>query len=546
MKEEQESVALYIRVSTAEQAKEGFSLEAQKERLYSYCNYMRYKVFKLYCDAGLSGKETTKREEYNNMLKDLKKRKFTKVIAIKIDRISRNTVDFLTFFNTLQEYDCTLKILDIDVDFSTPIGKLLITVISAFAELERNMIVDRTLVGVEAAAKSGNFGGRPPLGYMKELVNGEKGKKWVINEEEAEIVKEIFDLCLKGNSYNDIANIIQEKYTDKYCYTKKNNETGEIETIPRTWTDASICTILNNKSYYGIREHRKKSKGKIIEIKDKIPAIITEDIFYECQDNIEKNKRNYYRNKKYLFMQKLVCPKCGRIMACNGTKKKTGQEYLYYKCKDCKEAFREDLVEKAVISKLRSFLEIYLAIESNYVAVDSDTAEELKKGKIDNSIRYAMDTITINKILNKGTYTNIDYLDQIWYSTDYETKHKFIREYIDTIEVKLHRNKSKKNVEILNLKLRPHKAKNLQNLFESNELDFLYGGYHNNEYSIVEFTEKQAEDYINILKKKYNINVIDVFKENKYYYNENLFKIINVDSNRAVERDTILYLEVLQ
>lgn len=534
-----EKVGLYIRVSTAEQAKEGFGLEAQKNKLYSYCQYKGYDKYTLYCDAGISGKDTKKRVEFNKMLTDIKNKKINRVIAIKIDRISRNTVDFLTFFNLLQEYKCNLEILDINVDFSTPIGKLLLTVISAFAELERNLIVERTTDGMEEAANSGHFGGKPPLGYMKEVINGEKGKRWVINEEEAEVVREIFNLCLKGKTYNDIANIMQEKHSDMVAYTRKDKETGEVITIYRSWTDASICVILNNKSYIGIREHRKNIKNKdVIEIKDKIPAIVTKEVFDECQLNIERNKRNYYRNKKYLFMQKLVCPKCGRIMACKGTKKKTGQEYLYYKCKDCKTNFREDLIEDALVSELTLILELYLILEKNYVPIDAETARELNKGKLDNSIRYALDTITIEKKLN----IDYSYLTQIWDTVSYETKCDFIFEYIDTIKVKKHQRNGEPYIEILDLTFRPHMVRVFQEMFEKNMMDTFIDN-NVNELSVAQFTSrKQADEYINILSKKYNIKV---YERNDNTFGDNIFKIINIKSKNVCEKDDVLYVEVL-
>lgn len=534
-----EKVGLYIRVSTAEQAKEGFGLEAQKNKLYSYCQYKGYDKYTLYCDAGISGKDTKKRFEFNKMLTDIKNKKINRVIAIKIDRISRNTVDFLTFFNLLQEYKCNLEILDINVDFSTPIGKLLLTVISAFAELERNLIVERTTDGMEEAANSGHFGGKPPLGYMKEVINGEKGKRWVINEEEAEVVREIFNLCLKGKTYNDIANIMQEKHSDMVAYTRKDKETGEVITIYRSWTDASICVILNNKSYIGIREHRKNIKNKdVIEIKDKIPTIITKEVFDECQLNIERNKRNYYRNKKYLFMQKLVCPKCGRIMACKGTKKKTGQEYLYYKCKDCKTNFREDLIEDALVSELTLILELYLILEKNYVPIDAETARELNKGKLDNSIRYALDTMTIEKKLD----IDYSYLTQIWDTVSYETKCDFIFEYIDTIKVKKHQRNGEPYIEILDLTFRPHMVRVFQEMFEKNMMDTFIDN-NVNELSVAQFTSrKQADDYINILSKKYNIKV---YERNDNTFGDNIFKIINIKSKNVCEKDDVLYVEVL-
>lgn len=536
--------ALYIRVSTAEQAKEGYGLDAQTSKLHGYCDYKSsedntYKNIKLYCDAGISGKDTKNRPQFNKMLESVKKRKVKRVIAIKIDRLSRNTVDFLTFFNILQEYDCNLEILDINVDFSTPVGKLLLTVISAFAELERNLTIERTTDAMLEAAKEGHFGGKPPLGYMKEIVNGKQGKAWVINEKEAEVVREIFNLCSKGKTCNDIANIMQDKYSDMVAYVRENQETGEIKTIYRSWTDASISVILNNKTYLGIREHRKNIKKKeVIKIEGIIEPIISPELFDECQLNLERNKRNYYRSKKYLFMQKLQCPKCGRIMACCGTKKKTGQEYLYYKCKDCKTNFREDLIEAALVNELRLILELYLILEKNYVPIDNNTATLLNKGKTDHSIRYALDTMMIEKKLD----INYTYLNQIWDTVSYETKCNFIFEYIDTIKIKKHKQGGKTYIELLDLTFRPHVIKMFKEMFDKNMVDTIVDNKED-EISIAEFNSRQqADNYINILSQKYNIKV---YERGDNSFGDNIFKIININSKNVCEKDNVLYVEVL-
>lgn len=533
-----EKVGGYLRVSTTEQANDGFGLDDQKKKIKQYCDVKDYDLVETYCDAGVSGKDTKHRKKFNKMMADMKAKKFDRIVTLKIDRISRSVADFALLLQDLEENNCKIDFINEPIDVSGINGKMMAGILSVFAQFERELIVERTTSGMREAAEQGHFGGKPPLGYTKEIINGEKGKKWVINDEEAEVVKEIFNLCAKGKTYNDIANIIQEKYSDMVAYVRKDKETGEIKTIYRSWTDASISVILNNKTYLGIREHRKNVKGKeTINIVNQIEPIISKELFDECQLNIQRNKRNYYRNKKYLFMQKLICPKCGRIMACNGTKKKTGQEYLYYKCKDCKVNFREDWVEEALIHELILVLELYLILEKNYVLIDSDTAKDLVKGKIDNTIRYSLDTIMIEKKLD----VNYTYLDKIWETISYETKSDFIFEYIDTIKVKKHKRNGEPYVEILDLTFRPHMVKKFEEMFENNMMDLVLDNSEH-EVSATEFTSrKQADDYINILKKKYDINVYD---KDEYIFSEDLFKIIDIKSKNVVEKDTTLFLEI--
>jgi hypothetical protein len=201
---------------------------------------------------------------------------------------------------------------------------------------------------------------------------------------------------------------------------------------------------------------RKKLGIGTIEITNKIPPIITEEVFYECQENIKRNSRNYYRNKRYLFMQKLECPKCGRIMSCNGTRKPDGKDYLYYKCTDCETYIREEQVENVLVKHLVKLLELYLVLEENYYPVDSDIAEDFNNCKINNKIRFAIDKAIIYK---KTHLMNYDMLFPIWENTSYDTKCNFIYEYIDKIKVKKKTGKSKKitEVEFLDLKLKPNK-----------------------------------------------------------------------------------------
>ena len=503
--EEEKKVAIYTRVSTTDQAREGHSLEEQELRLTHHSEAQGYKIYNVYTDAGISGKKADNRPAYQQMLKDLKKRKFNLILSFKMDRISRSVIDLEEFFNTTKKYDCGIEFLFEKIDTSGAAGMMFARMLGIFAQFERELIQERTLVGVESAVNKGHFGGSPAFGYKKEIVNGEKGKKWVINEEEAIIVREMFNLCLKGHTYTQIAKEITEKFPG-LTYTRKNPKTKKIETKQKKWRDCNICKILNNKTYLGIWEHHKNVKDKdIVEIDGKIPPIISEEVFYECQDNIQKNSRNYYRSKRYLFMGKLICPNCGRILACNGTRKKTGQEYLYYKCKDCNIYFREDNLEEVLVKKLAELLELYLVLEQNYVAIDSDLAKQLNSGKVDHTIRYALDTMMIVKKMNS---TNHNLLTHIWNNTTYEVKCNFINEYIDSIRLKQRKIKNKSIIEIVDFKLKKYKVRQFFELKEKNTLD------EKRIDSSVNYSEfkniQEAYRYIDVIKQKFNIKITEI------------------------------------
>lgn len=540
-------VAIYIRVSTLDQAREGHSLGEQEKRLRALAEAKGYTVYKIYSDAGISGKSAENRPAYQQMMKDMRKGKFNRIMAFKMDRLSRSISDFENFFNEIEKYNCEVEFLEGNIDTTGATGKLFARILEVFAQFERELIVERTLIGVESAANKGNFGGKPPLGYKKEIIDEKSTKKWVIDEEEAKIVREIFDLCLNGKTYFQISTILKEKYPKVISSKKTDKETGEEKITYRAWTDSSISKILNGKYYIGTYEYRRNVENKeTIELVDIVPKIIEEDIFYECQENIQKNMRNYYRSKQYLFMQKLVCPKCGRIMACNGTKKPDGTEYLYYKCKDCGTYFREDYLEKELVEALAKYLGFYLLLEKDYMVIDKETASKLNTGKIDNTIRYALDTMLIENRFNK---TNCYLLEFLWNSLEYEGKREFISAYIDTIKIKKYHVKGEKNprIKILELKLKPNKFKKLFELEQKNMIDEIVNDCSSYDYSIAEFnSRKKADDYINVLKEKYNIRVVDTNRGDylDIAYNE-VFKMISIKSKDVVEKDNILWLELV-
>lgn len=541
--EEQKLVAIYTRVSTTDQAREGHSLEEQEKRLRAMCEANNYKVYKVYTDAGISGKSTENRPAYQQMMKDMKKGKFNLIMAFKMDRISRSIVDFETFFNEIKKYNCGIEFLCEKIDTNGAAGMMFARILGIFAQFERELIKERTLVGVESAVNKGHFGGKPPLGYKTKLDDeGKKLKEWIINEDEAKIVREIFELCASGKTYFQISNILKEKYPNVISSIKKDKETNEEKITYRSWTDSSISCILNNKCYMGTYEYRKSLDNKeTIEIADVVPKIVSEDLFNDCQDMIFRNGRNYYRSKRYLFIQRLVCPKCGRIMACNGCKNKMKKDYLYYKCKDCGTYIREELIEKALMSELNNLLELSNLISDNYYITDSKIAEDFNNCRLDHRLRFAIDESVINE---KKKALTINDLNEIWNITSYETKCDFIAKYIDKITIKEYKTSRNKitSVEITDLKLKQSKVNELLDFSNSNMIDKIIGnGVYKASISTMKH-EKDALEYIEILKKKHKLSVYALSEDYDYFLDEMLFKVIKVKPKSAIEKEKTIYL----
>lgn len=533
-------VAIYKRVSTGEQVREGHSLEEQEKIIRSYCETYGYKIYKVYSDEGLSGKETTKRKQFNKMMTDMKAKKFSKIIALKLDRITRDLFDFISFTKTLDKYSCGFEFVMERFDTTSSTGRMVLYILGVFAQFEREMIRERTIIGVQGAINKGHYGGPIPLGYKKD----KESKLFLIDEETAPVVKEVFDLCLKGKTYSQISSIMKEKY-GYMNYNRRNKNTGEVYTVQKSWTDSTISTILNNKVYYGIWEHKKKKKD--IESNEKsgfIPPIITKEVFDECQECIRRNARNYYRNKQYLFLQKIVCPKCGCIMACAGTKKPNGKEYLYYRCKECKTYINEELIEKVLVQKMTTLLELYVALEKDYVMVDDKFAEIMNNSKKENKVRFTLDAFAIER-----QYMNDSgYLSKLWDMSPYEIKCNFIHEYIDTIQVKVKKQTKNKitELEIPNLSIRPYKVNDILQNGASSILNDIAIDNGEQKYNICEMnSRKKADEYIETISKVFDIKVIDELKDKEQYYGPNIFRVIKIKSNRAVEPDNTLFLELV-
>lgn len=548
MKNDKKMVAIYTRVSTTDQAREGHSLEEQEKRLKARCISNDYEVYKVYTDAGISGKSAENRPAYQQMLKDMKKGKFNLIMAFKMDRISRSIIDFEDFFKELKKYNCGIEFLCENIDTTGAAGMMFARILGIFAQFERELIQERTLVGVESAVNKGHFGGKPPLGYKHKLdVSGKhKLKEWEIDKDEAKIVKEIFDLCASGKTYFQISKLLKEKYPNVISSIKEDKETGEKKITYRKWNDSSISCILNNKCYMGTYEYRKCLENKdTIEIVDIVPKIISKELYNDCQEMIARNGRNYYRSKNYLFIQKLVCPHCGRIMACNGVKNKMKNDYLYYKCKDCGIYVRENLIENALLTELNNLLELSNIINSNCCITDSRTAEKYNSCKLDHKIRFAIDEKIIK---DKMTLLDSNELNELWKITSYEAKCNFIGNYIDTITIKEKIDSKKKiiKVDLVNLKLKSNKVKELLDLEEKNMIDKIIGSGVL-KASITEVKhDKEALDYIELLRTKYKFAAYDFYDIEDYYTNPLLFKIIKVNPKSCVEKKKVYGLVLLE
>ena len=352
------NAAIYCRVSTEDQVREGYSLGEQLEKLKDLCKFRNYKVYGVYEDAGISAKDMDHRPEFKKMLEDVKNKKVNVIVSYKLDRLTRSVRDLETLISELEKYDCSLECAMDDINTSTANGRFFVRMLTVLSQLEIERVSERTKFGLVGAIKDGHIPVRKTLGFMR------NNKKLIINPNESDIVLRIFDLYLKGNSYQRIANI----------FNKEN-------VLYKKWYDTTILKILSNPLYKGDYISGGRT-GTPVLYEGVVEPIVSKKMWEECQVQTRKNTRNYTRRNDYIFFQKIMCSKCHRIMACKapgGSKKK----YIYYKCDKCKTSINENKLTTLLVDEIASIIEYDITVKKFFAP--------LLKHKIEN----------VNELLNK-------------------------------------------------------------------------------------------------------------------------------------------------
>ena len=205
MNNERMIAAVYIRVSTEDQAREGFSLGEQKEKLLQLCAFKGYEVFKVYEDAGISAKDMEHRPAFQEMLQDMRDGKINYIVAYKLDRVTRSVRDLEELILELEKYNCYLVCDRDDVNTSTANGRFFVRMLTVLSQLEIEIVSERTKFGLNGAIKSGHIPGQRPFGYKSA-----DDKTMIIDNATRPYVEKIFDMYLEGKSFQQIANYFKE------------------------------------------------------------------------------------------------------------------------------------------------------------------------------------------------------------------------------------------------------------------------------------------------------------------------------------------------
>ena len=402
---------LYTRVSTEIQV-DGYSLEAQKERLRKEAEHRGMKVVGEYSDEGKSGKNIKGRPEFQKMLGDIKdgKDKVDYVLVFKLSRFGRNAADTLNSLQYMEDFGVNLLCVEDGIDSAGAAGKLMISVLAAVAEIERENIKEQTMAGRRQKARDGRWnGGFAPYGYKLVHKDGEKGKVLEIDEKEAELVRLIYDKFVNTNmGANGIA-----KWLNEHGYTKTVRQNGTMPALSAHF----VKLVLDNPVYMGKIAYGRRKTEKIEGTRNEFHIVKQAEDAYEIYDGIHeaivseemwdkayaKRKVTGIKHEKthsmghYHMLSGLVrCPECGAKMygVVNRKKKKGSDEFYkdmwYYKCKNrikvegkpCmyKTNIRQDQLNAELIALVRWIVNTSNYKEQVMAAADgkNDILEELR------------------------------------------------------------------------------------------------------------------------------------------------------------------------
>lgn len=366
------TAAIYVRVSTEEQATEGFSIQAQLSELERYALQNNLDIVERYIDEGFSGKTIEGRPQMRRLLKEVKQRQFQSVLIYRTDRLSRRTKDSLEIIEIFQKNNIQLLSITENVDLSNPVGIAMFQIMSSINELERNTIITRVKMGMTERAKQGKYNGGIVLGY--DAVN----KELIINEDEAHIVRTIFNFAEQDMGLKAI--------------TRRLNEMGYRTKKGNPFSTLSVKNILNNPIYIGkIRfnqlenwaEKRRSGKNTDYILSDGNHDPI---ISIEQWENVQRimKKRSYKpvrSHTPFILAGLLRCPECGHGMVAGRSPGSSGRIYRYYNCGQyhnkgktvCSaHGIRADVAEKQVFDELSRIVTNDLLLKKLVQKINTD------------------------------------------------------------------------------------------------------------------------------------------------------------------------------
>ena len=376
----------------------------QKERLETFCKFKGYEIVDYYEDAGISAKTGNHRPDFERLKKDIKAKKINTIVALKLDRITRSIYDWENLMTFLYENNAYLDCVNDEINTTSANGKMISRLLMSVSQNEIERTSERTKVGLAGAIKQGHIPHVAPLGYKHE------DKKMVIDYSTKDIVIRIFDLYYNGYSYQKISNLFNEEQV-----LGKTN-----------WRDSSIVTILENEIYKGDFVHGKRTKHPTY-YEDVVEPIISKEMWSDCQVQKKRNSRSYQRTLTYLYLQKLKCPKCGRILGGKATTKKNGKSYFYYYCNDCKIEFKENVINDYFNQFINELVEYDSVVNQFFLPMIKQKFDEPKE-QLEKEIKEQ--TGKLERIKKA-------YINGVFELKEYNEEKKIVEKAIEELESKL-------------------------------------------------------------------------------------------------------------
>lgn len=439
-------VGLYIRVSTIQQVEEGFSLEAQKEQLLKYAKLNNYEVYKVYEEQGKSGKNTN-RPAFQEMMKDMKNKYFSKIIVVKLDRISRSVSDLETIIKELQENNCGFESASEKIDTASAMGLMFVRLLGIFAQFERERISERIKdVFVEKINNGGAITSNLPVGYK--IGYNEKNEKIVVKDEEkSTLVEDIF------NKYEETSSLIKTAIYLNNAYPDLVYKGG--------YTTTDIKRIMKNTMYYGKYKDNDNYCEPYIDYKR-----------WKKINNMRENKNLKFEFKYTYLFSGIIKGSCSHRLTGAAYKSRNGKN-LYYAYRCCKHAhtgscknnlIRESVIEENLIKWLPKEIEKRLKVlKINYEKLNKNLNEnknllknleserkrivnsynrgwideeqaEIEINNIDNRIKSLNNKPQKEKIEKLEKIYKMEWLD-VYKDLSRENKQLFYRSFIDYIIV---------------------------------------------------------------------------------------------------------------
>ncbi len=578
---------IYVRVSTDDQRDNGYSIDSQLRMIKEYCEKNNYSIVDVYNDAGHSGKDLL-RPEMQRLIKDIKAKKIDKLVAIKVDRLTRNNYDGFWLLNYCEEHDVKIELILEPYDVSTANGEMIFGMNLVFGQRERKEIGARTKRAMEEMALEHVHPSKAPYGYIR---NSETGHL-EIEPIEAGVVKDIFKLCKQGKSTRGIETILIKDN----AYLKNGK-----------WRSDRVYKILTNSIYIGVFEYGKykRKPQDILKVENYCEPIIDMETWNMTRKNLEKNKHSNYGEHIHLFTGIVKCPNCGKILSSTNSFKNSGtpKEKIYYHltCKNpnCKNKglhYSSDKIERR-LGRILNELTRYMYDNKNEIIVSNSTkSKEIKD--IDKAIEklkqqekklvdlYLTSTLNVDTINSKNdiikkeierlnkkkelldpnedskgytvelskkldcTLKNNEYIftndlgfSFIFGSLNRKTKKELIQKLIASLEITRDDNY---NIEIKNIKftdqfISKSKSEYLQYLNEilnDNEIGIIYKEQINkekleelsNDYTIVSIQKYENNEYSKQELDKY----FELFKEHFYY--DGIINCPYVENNLVIDQ----------